>query len=314
MPKLEGSGRKQGSGWLEVTRIEKTCKVKCKHCGVELTAKIERIRAHLMKCKQRSSGRDNDSAKSQNLDSSVSSLSSASHDASIDLTDMISTDSALSQTGSAQNHQVSPSSCDCSASVPSSSGSKSGSSSRASSSPIYTADMHSPYRPSLSSAATKKIRLVQQNLFGFTTRTTDVQSKEIDMHIATFFYSNSIAFRAADSNEYKRMMKSLRPGYAPPSRKDLAGRLLDEVHSKVEENMKADLREATITLLQDGWSSVQNDPIIATSIHTGKHSYLLSTHDCGSEKKTAQFCSTLASTTIEQVKKIYGKDVSIFLI
>ena len=33
---------------------------------------------------------------------------------------------------------------------------------------------------------------------------------------------------------------------------------------------------STITLIQDGWSSVRNDPIIAHSIHNGKTPYLIS--------------------------------------
>jgi len=43
--------------------------------------------------------------------------------------------------------------------------------------------------------------------------------------------------------------------------------------------------ESTIILLQDGWSNIKNDPIIAASIHTGKKTFLYKAMDCEANKK-----------------------------
>lgn len=46
-----GGGRKEAPEWMEVSKVE--CdprKVKCNHCGGQISAKIERVRAHLTKC------------------------------------------------------------------------------------------------------------------------------------------------------------------------------------------------------------------------------------------------------------------------
>lgn len=50
MPKVQGSGRKIASEWLEMTKNDGDLKCKCKHCDSSLSCKIERIRAHLKKC------------------------------------------------------------------------------------------------------------------------------------------------------------------------------------------------------------------------------------------------------------------------
>lgn len=106
-------------------------------------------------------------------------------------------------------------------------------------------------------------------------------------------------------------MNLLRPGYNPPNRKELAGPLLDTISEKVDIMMTSELaqEDRLITILQDGWSSIKNDPIIATSIHTGKNSYLLSTIDCKMKKKTAEYCLAVAVDSIKTCENKFGKKV-----
>ena len=82
-------------------------------------------------------------------------------------------------------------------------------------------------------------------------------------------------------------MNTARPGYSPPTRKNLGGELLDQVHEEVEESLYSQLNDCdcTLTLFMDGWSSVKNDPILASSVHTGKGTFLLQAMDSGAEKK-----------------------------
>ena len=44
---LLGSGRKIDVAWTEVTKLEDSSKVACNHCGVLISSKVERIKAHL---------------------------------------------------------------------------------------------------------------------------------------------------------------------------------------------------------------------------------------------------------------------------
>ena len=56
--------------------------------------------------------------------------------------------------------------------------------------------------------------------------------------------------------------------------------------------MKNDLvDDCAVTLIQDGWSMVSNDPIIAHSIHNGSNLYLISAVDARSHSKTKIYYS-----------------------
>src|ERR1044072_6854902 len=96
-----------------------------------------------------------------------------------------------------------------------------------------------------------------------------LHKKEIlDQKISKFFYTNNVSFLSVELKYFVEMIQALRPGYSPPSRRYLALPLLDTADNKIENNLKSQLNEVEgkvcITLCMDGWSSVKNDPIIAT--------------------------------------------------
>ena len=92
--------------------------------------------------------------------------------------------------------------------------------------------------------------------------------------LCVFFYANNIAFNAANSKEYQEMIEALRPGYHGPSSEQIGGKLLDLASDKVDAGMASQMGKDAITLIQNGRSSVSNDPIMAASIHTGTKSFL----------------------------------------
>ncbi|XP_039309587.1 uncharacterized protein LOC113003598 isoform X3 [Solenopsis invicta] len=103
--------------------------------------------------------------------------------------------------------------------------------------------------------------------------TTKQQKNQFDEALAEFFYASNLAFEKVEHPSFLRFLNLLRPGYNPPNRKELSGPLLDIVSKKIDLMMTSELMQddRPITLLQDGWSSVKNDPIIATSIHTANY-------------------------------------------
>lgn len=153
------------------------------------------------------------------------------------------------------------------------------------------------------------IKRTQSSMFSYGIVTTASQKNDLDKNVAKFFYANNIAFNVAQNTEFKKMVQNLRPGYVPPNRNQLAGNLLDDVYNDIEVNLKEELKEATITLILDGWSNIKNDPIFACSIHTGNKSYLFKAVDCGAEKKTSGYCATFAKEAIDEIKKTYEKNV-----
>lgn len=127
----------------------------------------------------------------------------------------------------------------------------------------------------------------QTSVGDFAIKTTHKQKEHLDYVIAKFFYANNIAFNVASSKQYKEMIEALRPGYAGPDRFALAGTLLDKVADEVDNEIKMQLANelSSITLVQDGWSNIKNDPIIPNSIHTEQGSFLLNAKDCESNQK-----------------------------
>jgi len=60
-------GRKSASEWSEVLKIDGDSKCNCKYCNEQISCKIERIRAHLQKCKARNGKENNETNKVSSL-------------------------------------------------------------------------------------------------------------------------------------------------------------------------------------------------------------------------------------------------------
>ena len=103
----------------------------------------------------------------------------------------------------------------------------------------------------------------------FTIRTESAAASHLDFQIARLFYPRNIPFNVADHKEFKSTISLLRPGCSPSNRKQLSGQLLDKVHDQINELSVEQTRDKDVTLIQDGWSDIHNNPVIATAIHTG---------------------------------------------
>lgn len=119
-------------------------------------------------------------------------------------------------------------------------------------------------------------------------------------------------FKNADHPCFLKMIALLRPGYQPPNRLQVGGILLIDSANKLDAHIiKAiETTNAPITVVQDGWSNVKNDPILATSIQIGRKSFLISTIDCGDNQKTSEYCANVALEQIKNIEDKYGKKVA----
>jgi len=144
--------------------------------------------------------------------------------------------------------------------------------------------------------------------------TTKDEKLELDMAIAEFFYSTNTPFLRVDHPKFVAMVAKLRPGYQPPNRKELAGSLLEAVHEKSEAGIAAEFAAETnsdlaITLQQDGWSSVRNDPIIGSCVSFNGRNYVVAANDAGINSKTAEYCADDAKKCIAAIQEKHDKQV-----
>jgi hypothetical protein len=125
---------------------------------------------------------------------------------------------------------------------------------------------------------------------------------------ARAFYSCRFSFSAAEDPEFQKAMELMRPGVGKNllGRKDLAGRLLDAEHDKIDGNMRARLEGKNVVLSQDGWSNIHREPIIASCLHVPGRSFLHDAEDVGDTTKDAAYCANLAKTSIVNAEEQYG--------
>ena len=101
---------------------------------------------------------------------------------------------------------------------------------------------------------------------------------------------------------FKDMVSALRP----PSRDTLSNKLLDTTHDKLQVHTKARLNNKTMTMQQDGWSTVQNDPVIATCVTSQGKGYFVDAKDTGTAHKTAENCKTMPLDSESTAEQMYG--------
>ncbi|KAG8129895.1 hypothetical protein E2320_016781 [Naja naja] len=102
----------------------------------------------------------------------------------------------------------------------------------------------------------------------FVIKTSRLEKELIDEKIAQFVYAMNSSFRLTENPHFINMIQSLRPGYSPPSRADVAGKLLDKVYDREMEQCATALEGRIVNLSIDGWSNVHNDPIVCACITT----------------------------------------------
>ena len=143
-------------------------------------------------------------------------------------------------------------------------------------------------------------------LDNFVTKTT--KSEEVlDEQSAKFIYATNSSFRIVEHEEFIRIIQLLRPGYSPPSRFDISGKLLDTVHQKCLESSKDMLKDKTVCMSFDGWSNVHNEPVICATVTTPESEiFLVDTVDTSGHAHTADYLVQVAVDTIQTCEKQFS--------
>jgi len=127
------------------------------------------------------------------------------------------------------------------------------------------------------------------------------KSKEdLDKKCGQFIFSSNLAFNVLENVEFQEFCRHLNPAYKLPSPDVISTRVLKSVFAGESDSMKIRLRGAKVCIQQDGWSTIQNEPIIAHCISNGKESHYLDSINPEMQHKTADY---LFSVLEEAVKK-----------
>ena len=133
------------------------------------------------------------------------------------------------------------------------------------------------------------------------------EKEKLDIQVARFFFAHNITFRTADHEEFHKLLHMLRPGYKPPSRKDISDTMIEQVHDSLQDDCWTKLRNSTVSMALDGWSNIHNEPIVCATITTAEGEvYITDTLDTSGHSHTAKYMAGITKTAIQSTELKYG--------
>jgi hypothetical protein len=134
------------------------------------------------------------------------------------------------------------------------------------------------------------------------------QDKELtDSAVAQFFYANGISFNVARSPYFKRLVEALKcapAGYRPSGVNPLRETLLEKETERIQHQLLPftdSLQTTGCTVTSDGWSNVQNRPLLNFLQVTPKGNLFLKSEDTSSSTKTAAYIAETWTASINHV-------------
>ena len=76
--------------------------------------------------------------------------------------------------------------------------------------------------------------------------------------------------------------------------------------NQVRDIMRSDISGKTATLVEDGWSNIHNEPVIASSLQVDGKSYFLDSYYAGAMTKSGQNCASALQKTIKKASDEYN--------
>ncbi|XP_067412762.1 heterogeneous nuclear ribonucleoprotein U-like protein 1 isoform X2 [Emydura macquarii macquarii] len=149
---------------------------------------------------------------------------------------------------------------------------------------------------------------------GFVVRTSKYQQDTIDEKIARFIYATNSPFRIVNNKHFIDMVESLQPGYTPPGRADIGGRLLDTVYEKELEQCARNTEGKFASLSLHGWSNVHNDPVICACVTTEDGvAYISETIDTSGNAHTTEYLKEVAVKAVINCEQKFNCHVRSFV-
>ena len=285
------AGRKQDVVWLKFKRITTAgkagCKAECLRCHKVMQGLVARLKQHVDSCNQTLAENDfdiMDLSDEPHLSSDISS-STPSSSASVCVTAGEPKIAVKRQnTGMTVTNSIGKTSVS-SASIPT----------------------------SITGEPKPKAKR-QDTVTDFVVKTSQSDKDALDLQLARFVYSTNIPFSVVEHPEFKKLMTMLRPGYRPPTRYDVSGKLLDNVQADLMSQCTEELLDQTVSMSLDGWSNIHNDPIICASITTDRgRSFLAETIDTSGKSHTSDYLHEITKTVIQECEMKFKCHVRSFV-
>ena len=80
--------------------------------------------------------------------------------------------------------------------------------------------------------------------------------------------SMNAGFTTVNNCQLKKLMQKAYPWYEMPDRHDVGGKFLDEIYAEERDKVRLKVKDQVATIAIDGWSTIQNCPVIGVCIYT----------------------------------------------
>lgn len=137
--------------------------------------------------------------------------------------------------------------------------------------------------------------------------------EKLDELFAEFIYGCNISFVTCESKYFKQFMQALRPAYAIPNRKRIAGPLLDKVHQKIENqnlNLVRSMDNESVLLI-DGWSnsSANHHYIVIMMATADDKKVFLESYNISETNETSLNLCDIVNQAVELAKTKYNTNI-----
>lgn len=130
---------------------------------------------------------------------------------------------------------------------------------------------------------------------------SESEKNACDKELALAFFSGGVPFRFIENSHLQRAMSILRPGYVPPSRRQLSNRMLDSCYSSLQEDMNAEISKASyMSIATDAWTNVHGESIINFIVLLSKPIFFEAVYSADNSHSA----DYLAATTGQIIRKL----------
>jgi len=150
----------------------------------------------------------------------------------------------------------------------------------------------------------EKHTVKEAGLKSFIKTLTSKETKEIHRGMARFIFSCNLPFRTVENPFFQQLLKQANPATTFPSRKQLGEKFLDEIFEETVGIVRNKVRGSNVTIMQDGWSTGQNEAVICHCIHSHYQNHFLNVVTPGINQKTADYCSRILSEAIMEAENV----------
>lgn len=155
--------------------------------------------------------------------------------------------------------------------------------------------------PTLQLLSTSTRKATSSMITGFCDQVSTATQKDLDECFARAVFATGTPLSIVDNPFWISFLKKLRPAYTLPSRYVLSHTLLDREDKRISDLVLVTIAQAEcLAIVSDGWTSINNTPIVNFMITTPEPVFLKSV-TTGENRHTGQYIAQLLLEVIDEV-------------